>query len=229
MKRRGSSNGGRRNFETWKKIPQPSPTEKQKLDIVSHSALLSSSPGTPAGPPKQPSSLRALGRGLGRAVHQQPSRKKHAKRTLRSRGQKERKDAAELPSSPIPSWPSGERNKIPKPSNQHRSEGACPPPLPFLGEPHALLGPELHWGIRGLACKDEGCRSRGPSPPDPTCPSSLPCLWLLPSTALDRVRRVASESPCPTLGLEAPLAVGRGLPLELVSCSRNGGCSAAPS
>ena len=144
MKRRGSSNGGRRNFETWKKIPQPSPTEKQKLDVVSHSALLSSSPGTPAGPPKQPSSLRALGRGLGRAVHQQPSRKKHAKRTLRSRGQKERKDAAELPSSPIPSWPSGERNKIPKQSNQHRSEGVCPPPLPFLGEPHPCLGPELH-------------------------------------------------------------------------------------
>lgn len=79
---------------------QPSPTEKQKLDVVSHSALLSSSPGTPAGPPNQPSSQRALGRGLSGAVHQQPSRKKHAKRTLPSRGQKERKDAAELPSSP---------------------------------------------------------------------------------------------------------------------------------
>eukprot|EP00069_Balaena_mysticetus_P005540 bmy_04853T0 len=60
MKRRGSSKGGRRNFETWKNPPaQPSPTEKQKLDVVSHSALLSSSPGTPAGPQKQLSSRRA--------------------------------------------------------------------------------------------------------------------------------------------------------------------------
>lgn len=29
-------------------IPQPSPTEKHNLDVVSHSALPSSSPGTPA-------------------------------------------------------------------------------------------------------------------------------------------------------------------------------------
>lgn len=85
MQRRGSSNRGRRNFETWKTPPaqpspaQPRPTEKQKLDVVSHSALLSSSPGTPVGPQKQPSSRRALRRGLGGAVHQQPSRKKHAK------------------------------------------------------------------------------------------------------------------------------------------------------
>lgn len=95
------------------KIPQPSPTEKQKLNVVSHSALLSSSPGSPAGPQKQPSSRRALRRGLGGAVHQQPSRKKHAKRTLLSRGQKERKDAAELPfSPPYPAPTFRGRNKI---------------------------------------------------------------------------------------------------------------------
>lgn len=41
------------------KIPQPSPAqpspiEKQKLDVVSHSALLSSSPGIPLGPQSSP-------------------------------------------------------------------------------------------------------------------------------------------------------------------------------
>lgn len=78
-------------------IPQPSPTEKQNLDVVSHSALPSSSPGTPAFQSRPV--LGALGRGLSGAVHQQPSRKKHAMRTLLSRGQTERKDATRLPSS----------------------------------------------------------------------------------------------------------------------------------
>lgn len=89
---------------------QPSPTEKQKLDVVSHSALLSSSPGTPAGPPKQPSSRRALGRGLSGAVHQQSSRKKHAKRTLPSRGQKERMQQNCLPPPSRPGLLGKERN-----------------------------------------------------------------------------------------------------------------------
>lgn len=78
-------------------FPQPSPTEKQNLDFVSHSALPSSSPGTPTVQSRPV--LGALGRGLSRAVHQQPSRKKHAKRTLLSRGQTERKDATSLPST----------------------------------------------------------------------------------------------------------------------------------
>lgn len=86
-------------------IPQPSPTEKKNLDVVSHSALPSSSPGTPAFQSRPV--LGALGRGLSGAVHQQPSRKKHAKRTLLSRGQTERKDATRLPSS-YPARPSQE-------------------------------------------------------------------------------------------------------------------------
>lgn len=86
-------------------IPQPSPTEKQNLDVVSHSALPSSSPGTPAFQSRPV--LGALGRGLSGAVHQQPSRKKHAMRTLLSRGQTERKDATRLPSS-YPARPSQE-------------------------------------------------------------------------------------------------------------------------
>nr|KAF6273594.1 nuclear factor I X [Myotis myotis] len=46
---------------------------------------------------------------------------------------------------PIPSWPSFRgRNFIPKQVHQHLAEGACPPPLSFLGEPHPQLGSELH-------------------------------------------------------------------------------------
>lgn len=43
------------------------------------------------------------------------------------------------------------------------------------------LSPTLSWGqsftreLRGLACKDEGCRSRGHSPPDPTPLSLTTC------------------------------------------------------
>lgn len=105
------------------------------------------------------------------AVHQQPSRKKHAKRTLPSRGQKERKDAAELPSSPIPSWPSGEGMKPPNKATSTVERGLSRTLAPFLGEPHPQLGRSFTRELRGLACKDEGCRSREHSPPDPTPPS----------------------------------------------------------
>ncbi|KAB0404874.1 hypothetical protein E2I00_001664, partial [Balaenoptera physalus] len=49
-----------------------------------------SQPGDPCRPPEAAQFSESLRRGLGGAVHQQPSRKKHAKRTLSSRGQKER-------------------------------------------------------------------------------------------------------------------------------------------
>lgn len=142
MKRRGSSKGGRRNFETWKKIPQPSPTEKQKLDVVSHSALLSSSPGTPAGPQKQLSSRRAS-----EEVSVELCTSSQAERNMQNglcqvEDRKKGCRTAFLPPHPVPAF--WGRSKIPKQSNQHNSEGACPPPSPFLGEPHPRLGPELH-------------------------------------------------------------------------------------
>ena len=143
MKRRGSSKGGRRNFEMWKNPPaQPSPTEKQKLDVVSHSALLSSSPGTPAGPQKQLSSRRAS-----EEVSVELCTSSQAERNMQNglcqvEDRKKGCRTAFLPPHPVPAF--WGRSKIPKQSNQHNSEGACPPPSPFLGEPHPRLGPELH-------------------------------------------------------------------------------------
>lgn len=174
------------------KSPSPAPPKKQKLDVVSHSALLSSSPGTPAGPQKQPSSRRALRRGLGGAVHQQPSRKKHAKRTLLSRGQKERKDAAELPfSPPYPAPTFRGRNKINPTKQPARFERASPPPSPFLGEPHPQLSPGASLGSsEDKLVQMTGCRSRGfslqtlPPPclsPSLPTPSPPPLPWPLAS------------------------------------------------
>lgn len=93
-KKRFLKKGGEENLRHGN-IPQPSPTEMQNLDVVSHSALPSSSPGTPAFQSRPV--LGALGRGLSGAVHQQPSRKKHAMRTLLSRGQTERMQQDCLP------------------------------------------------------------------------------------------------------------------------------------
>lgn len=154
----------------------PSPAQPHRKAKIRRRQPLSPSllqPRDPCRPPKQPSFLRALGRGLGGAVHQQPSRKKHAKRTLPSRGQKERKDAAELPSSPIPSWPSGEGTKSPNKSTSTVLKGPVPHPCPSWGNP--TLGWSFTMELRGLAFKDEGCRSRGHFPPGPTQTSLTAC------------------------------------------------------
>lgn len=127
-----------------KKIPQPSPTEKQKLNVVSHSALLSSSPGTPAGPPKQPSFLSPRERSRRAELCTSSQAESNMQNGLcYAEGRK--KERMQPNFLPIPSRPSFRgRNFIPKQVNQHRAEGACPPPLSFLGEPHPQLGSELH-------------------------------------------------------------------------------------
>lgn len=124
-------------------IPLPSPTEKQNLDVVSHSALPSSSPGSPA--VQSSPVLGALGRGLSRVVHQQPSRKKRAKRTLLSREQTEKMQ-------PSPAFPGSS------------SQLAGLPPLRFLGTP-PFAGPKPPSKPRGTAHKDDGSRHSS-SPPD---------------------------------------------------------------
>lgn len=135
-------------------IPQPSPTEKQNLDVVSHSALPSSSPGSPA--VQSSPVLGALGRGLSRVVHQQPSRKKHAKRTLLSRGQTERKDATS------PAFPERAASSL-----------VCHPCGSWGPPPSA--GPKLPSEPRGTAHKDDGSRHSS-SPPDFAPPSLSPFL-----------------------------------------------------
>lgn len=177
MKRRGSSNRGRRNFETWKKkIPQPSPTEKQKLNVVSHSALLSSSPGTPAGPPKQPSFLRALGRGLGGRSCAPAAKQKATCKTDSAMQRAERKKGCSRTSSPShPGLPSGEGTSSPNKSTSTVLRGPVPHPCPSWGNPTLSWGQSSTRELRGLAWEDGGCRSRGRSPPDPTQPSLTAC------------------------------------------------------
>lgn len=131
MKRRGSSKGGRRNFETWKNPPaQPSPTEKQKLHVVSHSALLSSSPGTPAGPRSSPVLGEPLeGVSVELCTSSQAERNtRHGLCQVEDRKQ-ERMQNCLPPHHPAPAF--WGRNKVPKQSNQHSSEGAWPPPSPL--------------------------------------------------------------------------------------------------
>lgn len=209
MKRRGSSNGGRRNFETWIKPPQPSPaqpspTEKQKLDVVSHSALLSSSPGTPAGPLKQPSSRRALGRGLHGAVHQQPSRKKHAKWTLPSRGQKERMQQNCLlpPSHPGLLGKEGTpQTKQPAPFQRGLYPTlTLPGGIPPSTRARASLGSSEDQLIKMRGADPEGAPLHTPPWPSQTTFTS----GFFPQLLWTRRGRVASTFPCPTLGLEAP-------------------------
>lgn len=147
-------------------IPQPSPTEKQNLDVVSHSALPSSSPGTPAFQSRPV--LGALGRGLSGAVHQQPSRKKHAKRTLLSRGQTERKDATRLPSSY---------------SARSSQEGAA---SSLAGHPGSSWGP--HPPLDLSFPRSPELPSGLLSPPSPSRSSWEPLLRLLARAALDQAR-----------------------------------------
>lgn len=156
-------------------IPQPSPTEKQNLDVVSHSALPSSSPGTPAFQSRPV--LGALGRGLSGAVHQQPSRKKHAMRTLLSRGQTERKDATRLPSS-YPVRPSQEEAASSLAGHPGSSWGPHPPlDLSFPRSPEEQL----------VKIVDIRAPLRT-SPPSPSRPSWEPLLRLLAPAALDQAR-----------------------------------------
>lgn len=158
MKRRGSSKGGRRKFETWKNPPaQPSPIEKQKLDVVSHSALLSSSPGTPTGPRSSP-----VLREPSEEVSEELSTSSQAESYMQSRlcqVQDSKQQSTQgncLPASLSclvqASWG---RNKIPKQSNQHCSEGAWAPHSP-LGNPTLDSHRSFSRELRGPACKDVG-------------------------------------------------------------------------
>lgn len=178
MKRRGSSNRGRRNFETWKKKNPPAqPHRKAKIkrrQPLSPSLL---QPRDPCRPPEAAQFSEPSGEvSAGGAVHQQPSRKQHAKRTLPCRGQKERKDAAELPPHPIPAFLPG-KELHPQTSQPASTvlRGPVPHPCPSWGNPTLSWGQSSTRELRGLAWKDGGCRSRGRSPPDPTQPSLTAC------------------------------------------------------
>lgn len=227
MKRRGSSDGGRRNFETWKKkIPQPSPAQPHRKAKIRRRQPLSPSllqPRDPCRPPEatqfSESPRKRSQRSCAPAVKQ-----KETCKTDSAKQRTERKDAAELPSSPIPSRPSGEGTKSPKKATSTFPKGPVPHACPSRGNPTFNWGQSFTKELRGPACKDEGCRSRGRAPPDPALALlDRHRLWLLPPAAPDQERQG---------GLCVPLArsplVGKGCPLELVLCFWNGGCFATP-
>lgn len=76
---------------------------------------------------------------------------------------------------PVPSWPSGEGTSSPNKSTSTVLRGPVPHPCPSWGNPTLSWGQSSTRELRGLAWKDEGCRSRGRSPPDPTQPSLTAC------------------------------------------------------
>lgn len=168
---------------------QPSPTEKQKLDVVSHSALLSFGPGTPAGPQSSPV-LRETSEGVSTELCTSSQAERNTQNGLcqAEDRQKERMRQDCLPPHPSPAF--WGRSKIPKQSNQHSSKGAWPPPSPFLGSPtlHSSLSFPRKPG--GPACKDDGVWVGELSLLDfvPSFPPFLPRFWLLPPAAPDQVR-----------------------------------------
>ncbi|XP_019519735.1 PREDICTED: nuclear factor 1 X-type isoform X2 [Hipposideros armiger] len=68
---------------------------------------------------------------------------------------------------PIPSRPSGEGRKSPNKATSTVPKGPIPHPRPSWWNPTLDWGQSFTRELRGPACKDEGCRSRGCSPPDP--------------------------------------------------------------
>lgn len=147
MKRRGSSDGGRRNFETWKKkIPQPSPAQPHRKAKIRRRQPLSPSllqPRDPCRPPEatqfSESPRKRSQRSCAPAVKQ-----KETCKTDSAKQRTEKKECSRTAFLPHPVPAFWGRNEIPQKSNQHLSEGACPPRLPFPGKPHLQLGPELH-------------------------------------------------------------------------------------
>lgn len=161
-------------------IPQPSPTEKQNLDVVSHSAL----PPPALVPPRSKAAQfwEPSERGLSGAVHQQPSRKKHAKRTLLSRGQTERKDETRLPSS-YSARPSQEGAASSLAGHPGSSWGPHPPlDLSFPRSPEEQLVTIVD--IRAPLWTS----SLLPPSLSLSCPSWEPMLRLLAPAALDQAR-----------------------------------------
>lgn len=140
--------GGEKILRHRKKSPspaQPSPTEKQKLDVVSHSALLSSSPGTPRAPEAAQfsESPRKGSRWSCAPAVKQKETSKMGSATQRTDGKKGRGRTASLPS---PTAIGKERTPSPATSTLPR-------------------GPHLHSGRSaprepgGPAWKMMGCRS----------------------------------------------------------------------
>lgn len=182
---------------------QPSPTEKQKLDVVSHSALLSSSPGTPAGPQKQLSSQRAS-----EEVSVELCASSQAERNMQDglcqiEDRKKGCRTAFLPH--IPSRPSGEGAKSPNKATSTILKGPVPYPHSSQGNPTLDSSQSFTWELRGPACKDDGvqipralpCRLHPLPPPLSFPPRPSPprlCLRLL---GLDWVRQGSLEIPLP--------------------------------
>lgn len=145
----------------------PSPAQPHRKAKIRRRQPLSPSllqPGDPCRPPEAAQFSESLGRGLGGAVRQQPSRKKHAKRTLSNRGQKERMQNC-LPPPHIPSRPSGEGAKSPNKATSTILKGPVPYPHPSQGNPTLDSSRSFTWELRGPACKDDGVQ----------IPRALPC------------------------------------------------------
>lgn len=206
MKRRGSSNGGRRNFETWKNPPaQPSPAQPHRKAKIRCRQPLSPSllqPGEPCRPPE----ATQLSESPQKEAWVELCTSSQAERNTQTDSVKLRterkKEAADLPSSPSPPSLLGkERN--PQTKQPARSEGACPPPSPFLGEPPpsaragASLGSSEEQLVWVMGCRS---RSRGFSPPDST-PRSLSAWPLVSSSAaLDWQAGWPPRAPAPPSG-----------------------------
>lgn len=146
MKRRGSSNRGRRNFETRKKKnppAQPSPTEKQKVNVVSHSAPLSSSPGTPR-PPAAPRGSESPRKRPRRSCAPAAKQKATCKADSAQQRTERKKGCSRTSFLPHPILAFWGRNFIPKQTNQHRPKGPVPHPCPSWGNPTLSWGSERH-------------------------------------------------------------------------------------
>lgn len=205
MKRRGSSKGGRRKFETWKNPPaQPSPIEKQKLDVVSHSALLSSSPGTPTGPRSSP-----VLREPSEEVSEELSTSSQAESYMQSRlcqvqdsKQQSTQGNCSLPPCPVWSRPPGEGTKSPNKATSTVLKGPGPHTHPWETPPLTLTGASVGSSedqlVKMLVYSSQGIPNRPPSRVLPTPPPH--CLQLLAPVAWDQGRQ---DPPAP-LGLEAP-------------------------
>lgn len=152
-----------------------------------------------------PRSNPALGepseRGLGGAVHQQPSRKKHANRLCQVEDRK--KEGGGRPAFlPIPSQPSGEGTESPNQAASTFRRGLSPTlTLPRGAPPSARAGASLGSSEEQLVWV-MGCRSRsrGFSPPDST-PRSLSAWPLVSSSAaLDWQAGWPPRAPAPPSG-----------------------------
>lgn len=176
----------------------PSPAQPHRKAKINRRQPLSPSPLQPRDPRRPPRSGPAF-REPSEEVSAELGASSQAESTLRSglcpaEDRKKEKGCSRTSFLPRPILAFWGRNLIPKQISQHRPEGACPPPLSFLGEPHPQLG------VGGPARKDEGCRSSSGRFPSRCHPAPRPCLFCSGRVARVPLPRPEARSPHPWAG-----------------------------